>query len=63
MRYALDVHPDDVALWRDMTGRYETRPYDMPPLLTASSIEFMQGSARRNGVRILAVREIPEERS
>lgn len=56
-RYALDIHPDDVALWHDMTGRDETRPYEMPPL---HNTDFMKESAQRNGVRILAVREIPE---
>jgi hypothetical protein len=59
VRYALNVHPDDVATWHAMTGRDESRPYDMPPL---RSPEHMVESARRNGVR-LTVREIPEEQS
>lgn len=58
-RYALDVHLDDAALWRDMTGRDETRPYEMPPL---RNTDFMEASAKRAGVR-LTVREIPEEKS
>ncbi len=58
-RYAIEIHPDDRPLWLAMTGRDETRPYDMPPLRTTSNVE---DSARRNGVRIVEVREIPEER-
>lgn len=57
-RYALTIHPDDAFLWRQMTGRDETRPYDMPPLRTT---RFVEDSARRNGVRLLEVCEIPEE--
>jgi hypothetical protein len=60
MRYALDIHPDDAALWERMTGRDETRPYEMPPL---HNTDFMVASAKRGGVRILAIREIPEGES
>lgn len=60
IRYALTIHADDRQLWRDMTGRDETRPYEMPPLYSTT---YMEDSARRNGVRIIEVREIPEEPS
>lgn len=56
-RYELDVHPDDRDEWRRMTGRDETRPYDMPRL---GSVDYMLASAERNGLRVTA-REIPEE--
>jgi hypothetical protein len=56
-RYALDIHPDDRAMWMRMTGRDETRPYDMPRL---GSVDYMVASAARNGIR-LEWREIPEE--
>lgn len=56
-RYALAIHPDDRRLWMAMTGRDETRPYEMPPL---RSVDYMVASAERNDVR-LEVREIPEE--
>ena len=59
-RFALTIHPDDRHLWLRMTGRDETRPYDSPPLRTT---RFVEDSARRNGVRILEIREIPEEQS
>lgn len=59
-RYALDIHPDDAFLWKQMTGRDETRPYEMPPL---RNIDYMLAAAKRSGVRVLAVREIPEEES
>ncbi len=58
-RYALNVHPDDRQLWMDMTGRDETRPYEMPPL---RSVDYMVASAARNGIR-LEWREISEEQS
>lgn len=58
-RFALDIHPDDRRLWMAMTGRDETRPYEMPPL---RSVDYMVESAARNGIRLEA-REIPEEPS
>lgn len=56
-RYALVIHPDDEGLWLRMTGRDESRPYDMPPL---RSVAHMLDSARRNSIRVLDWREIPE---
>lgn len=56
-RYALDIHPDDRPLWMAMTGRDETRPYEMPRL---DSVDYMVESAARNNIR-LEWREIPEE--
>jgi hypothetical protein len=58
-RYALNVHPDDRQLWMDMTGRDETRPYEMPPL---HSVDYMVASTARNSIR-LEWREISEEQS
>lgn len=58
-RFALDIHPHDRTLWLAMTGRDETRPYDMPPL---RSVDHLVESAARAGVR-LEWREIPEEPS
>ncbi|MER7280440.1 hypothetical protein ABT369_38985 [Dactylosporangium sp. NPDC000244] len=59
-RYALTIHPDDRDLWLRMTDRDETRPYECPRL---ESTSYMEESAAREGVRILEVREIPEEPS
>jgi hypothetical protein len=44
-------------MWRRMTGRDETRPYDMPRL---GDVGYMLASAKRNGLRVTAY-EIPEE--
>lgn len=61
-RYALTVHPDDAHLWLRMTGRDETRPYEMPPLRSMESVDYMVASAARNNIR-LEWREIPEVES
>lgn len=47
--YALTVHPDDVGRWKAITGRDETRPYDMPPLKTLTNV---LESAERNNIRV-----------
>lgn len=57
-RFALKIHPDDEAEWLAMTGRDETRPYDMPPL---RNLDYMLDSAQRNGVRIVSWSTIPDE--
>lgn len=57
-RYVLTVHPDDAVLWKQMTGRDETRPDEMPPITSQSALDYMLASAERNGVRVLSSGEV-----
>lgn len=54
-QFALTIHPDDVDLWRQMTGRDETTAR---PVSSRASLDHMLESAKRNGVRITGWREV-----